>query len=163
MMLTQSNINYYIKQYALRSGFDPIDVDPYKTHYVTGLEALHWDNDPESFKDLGLREQGAVLRWIYKTFEPAVSTRSCPCFSYGLKHWFGNECHGDLAGWRNSEGFYITNGQFKGAMIVAGYEPTDPHECNPEYKVKIRQEVRDAIRAYRRRRDSLGYWAATSN
>jgi hypothetical protein len=162
-MLTQSKIDYYVKQFALRSGCDPVDVDPYKTHYVTGLESLHWGNDPESFKDLDLRKQGAVLRWIHRTFEPATSTKSCLRNSYGLKHWFGNEVHSELVGWRNPEGFYITNGQFKGAMIVAGYEPDDLYECNPCYKVKIRQEVRDAIRAYRTRRNSLGYWAATSN
>lgn len=44
--------------------------------------------------------------------------------SYGLKHLFeGTE-----------RGFYVTNGQFKMAMLFAGFAPDDPRDHNWSYK-----------------------------
>ena len=44
--------------------------------------------------------------------------------SYGIKHDF------------EREGFYLTNGQFKGAMLAAGYDPEKANELNWTFKIK---------------------------
>ncbi len=48
--------------------------------------------------------------------------------SYGLKHNFEREA------------FYITNGQFKGAMLSLGYAPKDENALNWEFKVRQREK-----------------------
>lgn len=35
----------------------------------------------------------------------------------------------------SEDGFYITNGQFKGAMILSGYSVNDPDELNWTFNV----------------------------
>jgi hypothetical protein len=67
-------------------------------------------NDPADFEALNSVERRVLLDWIEKTFMPG-SIRSAS--SYALKHYF------EAA----DDGFYITNGQFKGAMLEAGFEP----------------------------------------
>jgi hypothetical protein len=46
--------------------------------------------------------------------------------SYGLKHLYKRET-----------GNYVTNGQFKGAMILYGYDPINPRYINCRYLVKF--------------------------
>jgi hypothetical protein len=140
----------YIKSckrtFALRSGVSIDQVDPHVEHYVSGLEHLHISNRPEDFAQLSTDQQKCIIDWIHATLEPATSARSCPGSSYGLKHWFGNQGTSDDRFWHNDRGFYITNGQFKGAMLAAGFEPIDDDECNAVYRVKVRPSVREMIR-----------------
>ncbi len=138
----------FVQRYAKRNGVLISDVDPFETDYVTGLEHLHRGNRPDDFNALNDAQQQAVLAWIEKTFESASSIRSCPGSSYGLKHWFGNEGTCKQSWWHNPDGFYITNGQFKGAMLVAGYKPNHEDVCNPRYKVKLKQCVKHELRKY---------------
>ncbi len=73
-----------------------------------------WVNDPESFNNLSTEDQNKLLRWIEQNL--TKSERFNPKFdSYRLKHLMG---------------FYCTNGQFKGAMLKAGYKVKDESALN---------------------------------
>ena len=50
--------------------------------------------------------------------------------SYGLKHTL----HQDT-------GVYLTNNQFKDAMLLAGYKPIDPNELNWHYCIALTREI----------------------
>lgn len=81
-------------------------------------------NDPAGFRQLGPAEQAALVGWIRDVLVPAktIFRRT----SYGMKHDFDRE----------PEGFYVTNGMFKGAMQAAGYQPVDADELNWCFRVK---------------------------
>jgi len=73
-------------------------------------------NQPEDFKNLRPSEQHALLDWIEDNLAPGKKASES---SYSLKHYF-----------ERATGIYITNGQFKGAMQMAGYEPLDRDALN---------------------------------
>ena len=81
-------------------------------------------NDPMDFLRLSEYEQQDLLDWIECAFDldEAVYTAS----SYALKHQYEQDT-----------GYYITNGQFKGAMIQYGHEPVDPRYLNCRYLIKL--------------------------
>jgi hypothetical protein len=81
-----------------------------------------------------IAEQDALLYWITKAMEPAKSYEEQT--SYGLKHNFEHEA------------FYITNEQFKGAMLSLGYAPKDDNVPNWEFKVKQREKRSTKIQRY---------------
>jgi hypothetical protein len=107
----------------------------YKAIYRAGgrpekLAESHWEaNDPEGFHRLEPEQQVALVEWIKDVLVPAktVFRRT----SYGMKHDF--ECEPD--------GFYVTNGMFKGAMLAAGYRPVDANELNWRFRVKPAREL----------------------
>ena len=70
-----------------------------------------------------------VGEWIRENIRPAkeiLAGRS----SYGLKHVL----HQDT-------GVYLTNNQFKDAMLLAGYKPIDPNELNWHYCIALTREI----------------------
>jgi len=71
---------------------------------------------PEAYDDLTALEKDALAYWIDHAMCKAA--RYSKCSSYETKHDF------------EAEGFYVTNGQFKGAMLAAGYQPKDARELN---------------------------------
>jgi hypothetical protein len=75
-------------------------------------------DSPKEFDLLPPLKRELVLQWISWTMCPAVTIWR-DATSYGLKH----AAEDDL-------GFYISNGQFKGAMLEAGYEPVDTLDRN---------------------------------
>jgi hypothetical protein len=83
---------------------------------------MHPDDCPEAYERLAPAEQAAVLEWICLAMKPAKTV--APTTSYGLKHDF------------EEVGFYISNGQLKGAMLTAGYAPGDPSELNWEFRIR---------------------------
>ena len=99
-----------------------------------------WVNDPATFGELSESEQQELLGWIAATIRP-IHRRSpiayCPS-SYYLKHEFE----------RSARGFYITNGQFKGAMQEAGIEGEDAvgDGINLFYRVSTDARVAQARR-----------------
>jgi hypothetical protein len=80
-------------------------------------------NSPAGFLRLSEAEQDCLLGWIALAIRPAATRGRLS--SYGLKHAF--EALG---------GFYVTNGEFKGAMCAAGYTALDERELNWWYRVK---------------------------
>lgn len=95
-----------------------------KKYYIFkyGKESLLPINQSEEYDKLPECDKFVLQEWIKECLGPYRTKNynyHLPT-SYGLKHrfQFGNS------------GFYITNGQFKGAMLAAGYEPKDPNELN---------------------------------
>ncbi len=87
----------------------------------------HSGNHPSDYETLTQTERQVVRYWINHAV--AHAKRINPHMtSYGLKHHFEHE------------GFYVTNGQFKGAMLLAGYTPDDIQALN--WCFPIRQQVK---------------------
>jgi hypothetical protein len=87
--------------------------DLVRANIIDDDDAIDLYNDqPERFDDLEDWQQWILVRWIERTYEPSKSTYRAT--SYGMKHSFDDE-------WC---GFYVTSGEFKGAMLWVGHEPT---------------------------------------
>lgn len=67
---------------------------------------------PEAFDALPRERQDLLLDWIYNNIAP-IKTFNDRHTSYGLKH---------LVHFENGEDEYFTNGEFKGAMLKAGFD-----------------------------------------
>jgi hypothetical protein len=108
----------YIKVYTMNK--------THKTNALTSKATLdlgmHADDYPEAYEKLAPAEQAALLEWIRLTIKPVKTV--APSTSYGIKHTF------------EEVGFYISNGQFKGAMLAAGYAPVNPDELNWEFRIR---------------------------
>lgn len=91
---------------------------------VSGYYSRTTDNNPLDFTKLSDNEKITLVNWIVTVFKP-IKTVNKWHSSYGLKHLFE---HAPL-------GFYVKNGAFKGAMLIAGFEPVDPNELNWRFKI----------------------------
>lgn len=78
-------------------------------------------NKPEDFYNLTPEQRKILVNWIRTNLKP-IKTVNKRHSSYGLKHYF----EGDKA----NGGFYIHNGQFKGAMLECGFKPYKEYELN---------------------------------
>jgi hypothetical protein len=81
-----------------------------------------------AYDELNQAEKDVIAYWIEHAIGKA--TKNSNRTSYGIKHDF------------ERDGFYLTNGQFKGAMLVAGYQPEDAQELNWTFKIKPYKENR---------------------
>ena len=77
---------------------------------MTTKQALTDIDSPDEFEDLTKDEQTILLNWCASVFTQ-IKTINTKHTSYGLKHIFEN----------TPEGFYVSNGQFKGAMLKSGF------------------------------------------
>lgn len=94
-----------------------------------GEEAHMSGNDPLHFFKLSKDEQEALTEWIGYALEPD-EYHICSDDSYGIKHMYERDM-----------GKYVTNGQFKGAMIHYGFDPVNPRDLNCYYRLKIKSDV----------------------
>ena len=96
---------------------------PYSNENGSGDDALLNDCSKEDIEKAD--------RWIRQNIR-----KSDKCLeehtSYGLKHLLENDTK-----------VYLTNNQFKHAMMLAGYEPENPDELNWVYKIKYIPECND--------------------
>jgi len=79
------------------------------------------DENRRGFSHLTEEEQNELLEWIRLCIRPRKTpllTRS----SYGIKHIYQHDTSN-----------YVTNAQFKDAMIISGYEPVDRSQLNHCY------------------------------
>lgn len=58
-----------------------------------------------------------LLNWCEKSFKPIKSINKKSTTSYGLKHLFERD--------EETESSYVSNEEFRGAMIKLGFEHTD--------------------------------------
>ena len=76
-------------------------------------------------------EQETALRWILENIKPRKTVLR-ERTSYGIKHILQRDCN-----------LYLTNNQFKDAMLLSGYEPTDPNELNWHYCISAKSPAFD--------------------
>ena len=74
-------------------------------------------------------EIAIILDWINTNFIPRKTVLRTSS-SYGLKHIL-----------QHDTGIYLTNNEFKDAMLMAGYGPTNPNELNWHYCISKRSPV----------------------
>lgn len=77
----------------------------YKKESLNALEQM----DEETRKEL--------LNWCEKSFKPIKNINKKSTTSYGLKHLFERD--------KETESSYVSNEEFRGAMIKLGFEHTD--------------------------------------
>jgi hypothetical protein len=128
MRISESEIEI-IKAYSTLWRTSPDSCSNYDT--AEAKEAHISGNDPLDFLSLPEAEQEALNDWIDYAFEPD-DEKLCPNHSYSLKHIYEKDT-----------GNYVTNGQFKGAMIKFGYDPVNPRELNCYYRVKFNPHLLD--------------------
>ncbi|HHK1007283.1 TPA: hypothetical protein ACQOAQ_001328 [Streptococcus pyogenes] len=88
---------------------------------ITNKEAkehFYRSDHPKGFLELSKDKQEKLLHWC-KQLEKTKTYKNGHT-SYGLKHKFEYR----------KNGFYVTNGQFKGAMLLADFKPKDKNELN---------------------------------
>lgn len=81
-------------------------------------------NSPDEFNELTQDQKDVLTSWVsHFDMIKTINTRHT---SYGLKHKFEN----------SQNGFYITNGQFKGAMREQGFKFKQPLDSpNESYNI----------------------------
>lgn len=84
-------------------------------------------NNPEEYMQLSVEERVYFQNWIDKHIRPYRTKSYSTISSYQLKHLF-----------EQNGGFYITNGQMKGAMLVAGFKPKDTMMINWTFQISKR-------------------------
>ena len=85
--------------------------------------------DDALITDLEAHEIDTVGKWIKENIRGSRKIYKYST-SYGLKHILNNDT-----------GIYLTNNQFKDALLLAGYNPVDPNELNWRYKIILVKEV----------------------
>ncbi|MFQ3837909.1 MULTISPECIES: hypothetical protein [Staphylococcus] len=83
-------------------------------------------DQPEEFEKLNQVKKDALLEFCCSINK--IKTFNTRCSSYGLKHVFERKYREALSG--TFESSYVTNGQFKGAMLKAGFEVRDKNQLN---------------------------------
>ena len=79
--------------------------------------------DDKLFTDLSSDEQHSVMQWIHQHCR-GIQTENKKHTSYGLKHML----EGDT-------GIYMTNNQFKHAMLIAGFKPVNERMLNWTFRI----------------------------
>ncbi|MDP9458211.1 MAG: hypothetical protein M3Q49_02635 [Actinomycetota bacterium] len=108
---------------------------PRKTPTSPGVNGAWTEDDPRDYETLGRDEQAALRAWIAVAMKPARTVG--PSNSYTMKHDF------ETAG-----GFYVSNGQFKGAMLAAGYKPVKRGEQNWRFRQRPTNKRADGYSYY---------------
>lgn len=67
--------------------------------------------------------QDAICRWIRENLFPR-KTPNMSHSSYGMKHILEDDI-----------GIYLTNNEFKDAMMICGYKPVDENKLNWNYRI----------------------------
>lgn len=85
-------------------------------------------NDPRAFDELSSERQNFLLDWIERNLLPIQSFNNKHT-SYGLKQWISEDNE------------YFTNGEFKGAMLKAGYKVQDKSALNWVFNVSEKSPI----------------------
>jgi hypothetical protein len=83
-------------------------------------------DNPKDYENLSDPEKKVLLNWIRENFI-YIRTTNTSYSSYGLKHLY-----------EQATGNYITNGQFKGAMLEAGFNARNKKEQNWYFNISKR-------------------------
>lgn len=80
-------------------------------------------------KDLPLEKQKALINWIDRNIS-SRKTANLKYTSYDLKHYA-----------ERAIGYYITNNQFKDAMLYCGFYPVNPMDLNWNFRISEKSLV----------------------
>ena len=86
------------------------------------------NDDYSQFENLSVEQQNEVLEWIKQNLVP-IKSFNPKHDSYELKH---------LVRFSDGKRPYLTNGQFKGAMLRAGYRVQDMKAQNWKFNISER-------------------------
>ena len=86
------------------------------------------NDDYSQFENLSMEQQNKVLEWIEQNLVP-IKSFNPKHDSYELKH---------LVRYSDGKSYYLTNGQFKGAMLRAGYRLQDMNAQNWKFNISER-------------------------
>ena len=89
------------------------------------------NNDEELLTALPKEEQEIVIDWIgnnIRSRKTPLTSRS----SYGIKHIMTDDTK-----------IYVTNNQFKHAMLLSGYEPVEDYKLNWCYRISRKSPAFD--------------------
>lgn len=115
--------------------------DYLRRNYVESNGTEH--DAPELFDKLPEDRKKEIVAYIRKTYTDAdeynIST------SYGMKHGKTEEALG-----------YLKNGEFKGAMLAAGFEPKYYLSANWEFKCKEKRPARNGIMLFVEKKAKAG-------
>lgn len=80
------------------------------------------ENCWDAWRELSDEQREKIIAWCIIAFRQDYRRpmKRVDASSYGLKHRFEE----------SSGGFYLSNGQFKVAMAIAGFKPDDPRKLN---------------------------------
>ena len=78
----------------------------------------------------------AVSEWIKNNIRPAKKILQGHT-SYGMKHLLEHDT-----------GIYLTNNEFKDAMMLAGYSPVSPNELNWRYRIFLTRELNENLNPF---------------
>ena len=84
-------------------------------------------NHPSAFDNLPIERQNHLLQWISENLIP-VETFNIYHTSYGLKHKYEAQT-------RDANDNYVTSGEFKGAMLKAGFKVKDESDLNWNFNI----------------------------
>ncbi|MCD5464873.1 hypothetical protein LOB94_03635 [Lactobacillus delbrueckii subsp. bulgaricus] len=132
---------YYYARATIKNG------RPYTYGHSDGKDwaddALITDKSPEV--------QKKVFDWIKENIVPR-KTPNDKHSSYGLKHYLEHDI-----------GIYLTNNEFKDAMLLCGFKPVDETELNWEYcisekpiswRVRMKKEKERELKRWREQLDA---------
>jgi len=103
-------------------------------------DEIIYSNSPENFNTLTDIQKENLCKWINATLCHRISINRKHT-SYGMKHWFEHSLNG----------FYVQNGQFKGAMIECGF---DKHTDGVNWSFCVTERsAKAASRKYRTTKD----------
>ena len=88
------------------------------------LDNTRQKDHPHAYDTLSHEEREALQYWIERAIQPALKADEGHS-SYGLKHEYERETK-----------LFVSHAQFKGAMLIAGYLPTEKGEQNWHFKIK---------------------------
>ena len=88
------------------------------------LDNTRQKDHPHAYDALSQEERETLQYWIERAIQPAQKADERHS-SYGLKYEYARETK-----------VYVSHAQFKGAMLVAGYLPTEKSEQNWHFKIK---------------------------
>lgn len=124
--------NRYGTVITTETGHRVITEYPREVHYFNDDELQQYMLDNNlgfnaiDFNDMTMQQLETVLMWC-KQLEPMKSV-NYNCSSYNLKHMFEREPYG----------FYISNGNMKEVMALAGFKPKSADDLNWFYPVSER-------------------------
>lgn len=97
------------------------------------LDDTRQRDHPRAYDTLSQEEKAALQYWIEHAIQAATKVDDTYS-SYGLKREYERETN-----------LYVSNAQFKGAMLIAGYLPIKKGEQSWHFKIQPSREERSAL------------------